>query len=74
MTTTLKTRMPARSASAKARPAYSEAGIEPTIAEMLSEPIVRAVMRRDSIDDATIVRVIAEARAQRAERAERCVA
>lgn len=68
MTMTLKTRMPARSASAKAHHAYSAAGIEPTIAEMLSEPIVRAVMRRDSVDDATIVRVIAEARAQRAER------
>jgi hypothetical protein len=65
--TTQKNRMPARVASPKTVHAYSRAGIEPTIAEMLSEPIVRTLMARDAVSDATIARVIAEARAQRAE-------
>jgi hypothetical protein len=61
--------MPARSVPSRTPlHAYREAGIEPTIAEMLSEPIVRTLMARDAVSDDTIVRVIAEARAQRAER------
>jgi hypothetical protein len=73
--TTLTKRMPARSASSrKPLHAYREAGIEPTIAEMLAEPIVRTLMVRDAVSDATIVRVIADARAQRARCAERCLA
>lgn len=43
---------------------YDEAGIEPSIAEVLAEPIVRAVMRRDSISEATLVKVIDEARSK----------
>jgi hypothetical protein len=65
--TTSKIGMPARSASPKTVHAYSKAGIEPTIAEMLSEPIVRTLMERDAVSDDTIVRVIAKARAQRSE-------
>jgi hypothetical protein len=60
------TRIPART-SATVR-AYSAAGIEPTIAEVLAEPIVRTLMERDAISEATLVRVIADARAQLAER------
>lgn len=63
---TTDNRMPARTATTGH--AYREAGIEPTIAEMLAEPIVRTLMQRDAISDDTIVRVIAEARAQLAER------
>jgi len=61
-----KNRMPARTSITVH--AYREAGVEPTIAEMLAEPIVRTLMERDAISDDTIVRVIAEARAQLAER------
>lgn len=49
--------------------AYDEAGIEPSIAEVLAEPIVHAVMRRDSISEATLVGVIKEARKRLEERA-----
>lgn len=65
--TTFNSKMPARTASPKTVHAYSKAGIEPTIAEMLSEPIVRTLMKRDAVSDDTIARVIAEARAQRSE-------
>lgn len=41
---------------------YDEAGIEPSIAEVLAEPIVRAVMRRDAISEAVLVGVIDRAR------------
>lgn len=72
MTTIMpKNRMPApRDASPHGSHRYREAGVEPTIAEMLSEPIVRTLMERDAVSDETIVRVIAEARARRARRAE----
>lgn len=42
--------------------AYLEAGKEPSIAEVLAEPIVRAVMRRDAISEAALVGVIDRAR------------
>jgi hypothetical protein len=42
--------------------AYLEAGKEPSIAEVLAEPIVRAVMRRDAISEAVLVGVIDRAR------------
>jgi hypothetical protein len=48
---------------------YDEAGIEPSIAEVLAEPIVHAVMRRDSISRSTLVDVINEARLQLERRA-----
>jgi hypothetical protein len=63
---TTNNRMPTRTATTVQ--AYRDAGVEPTIAEMLAEPIVRTLMQRDAISDDTIVRVIAEARAQLAER------
>jgi hypothetical protein len=61
-----KTRIPAQPSTTVH--AYSTAGIEPTIAEVLAEPIVRTLMKRDAISEATLVRVIANARAQLAER------
>jgi hypothetical protein len=48
---------------------YEEAGIEPSIAEVLAEPIVHAVMRRDSISEATLIGVIKEARKRLEQRA-----
>jgi hypothetical protein len=50
------------SAAPSSMHAYLEAGREPSIAEVLSEPIVRAVMRRDAISEAALVRVIERAR------------
>jgi hypothetical protein len=44
--------------------AYLEAGQEPSIAEVLAEPIVRAVMRRDAISEAALIVVIDRAREQ----------
>ena len=43
---------------------YIEAGQEPSIAEVLAEPIVRAVMRRDAISETALIRVIDRAREQ----------
>ena len=43
---------------------YIEAGQEPSIAEVLAEPIVRAVMRRDAISEAALIVVIDRAREQ----------
>jgi hypothetical protein len=56
-------------AAINAMRAYDEAGIEPSIAEVLAEPIVHAVMRRDSISEATLVGFIKEARKRLEERA-----
>jgi len=44
--------------------AYSEAGVEPSLAEVMAEPIVRAVMRRDSVSEETLIGVITRARAR----------
>ena len=43
---------------------YLEAGQEPSIAEVLAEPIVQAVMRRDAISEAALVGMIDRAREQ----------
>ena len=43
---------------------YLEAGQEPSIAEVLAEPIVRAVMRRDAISEAALIGMIDRAREQ----------
>jgi len=45
-------------------PAYLEAGQEPSIVEVLAEPIVQAVMRRDAISEAALVGMIDRAREQ----------
>ena len=42
--------------------AYLGAGNEPPLAEVLAEPIVRAVMERDSVSEATLINVIENAR------------
>ena len=52
----------------KAR-AYDAAGIEPSIAEVLAEPIVHAVMRRDSINQTMLLDFIERARRQLEQRA-----
>lgn len=44
--------------------AYLEAGREPSIAEVLAEPIVRAVMRRDSISESALIGMIDKVREQ----------
>lgn len=68
MTTTTVKRMPARTSSTSSTAhAYRQAGIEPTLAEMLAEPIVRTLMNHDAVSDETIIRVIADARAKRAQ-------
>ena len=41
-----------------------EAGREPSIAEVLAEPIVRAVMRRDSISESALIGMIDKVREQ----------
>jgi hypothetical protein len=39
---------------------------------MLADPIVRTLMKHDSISDETIIRVIADARAKRVKKLTRC--
>jgi hypothetical protein len=58
------TRLPARTRTT----VYSEAGHEPSIAEVLAEPIVRTLMKRDAVSEEALVAVIDHARAQLAER------
>ena len=58
------TRLPARTRTM----VYSTAGKEPSIAEVLAEPIVRTLMERDSVSEEALVAVIDHARAQLAER------
>ncbi len=38
---------------------YAHAGVEPALVELFSDPIVRAVMRRDGVDDDALCRAIA---------------
>jgi hypothetical protein len=65
--------MPARTSSTSSTAhAYRQAGIEPPLAEMLADPIVRTLMKHDSISDETIIRVIADARAKRVKKLTRC--
>ncbi|MGE5537457.1 MAG: hypothetical protein ACM30I_02495 [Gemmatimonas sp.] len=64
------TRLPARSVGTCATTAvYDAAGVEPSLAEVLAEPIVRTLMKRDSVTEEALAAVIADARAQLAERA-----
>jgi hypothetical protein len=58
---TTNNRKPARTRTTEA---YREAGIEPTIAEMLSEPIVRTLMAHDSVSEEMLIDVIDRARAR----------
>jgi hypothetical protein len=37
---------------------FDRAGIEPTLTEMLADPIVRLVMRRDGLSDADLWRAV----------------
>lgn len=52
-------RMPARP---RTTDAYREAGIEPTLSEMLADPIVRILMAHDSVSDEMVLDVLANAR------------
>jgi hypothetical protein len=47
---------------------YSTAGQEPSIAEVLAEPIVRTLMERDAVSEEALVAVITRVRAGLAER------
>jgi hypothetical protein len=62
-------RLPARNVDVRTGTTlYNEAGQEPSIAEVLAEPIVRTLMKRDAVSEEALVAVIAHARAQLAER------
>ncbi len=52
--------VPARSAAAP-REAWLEAGQEPSLAEILADPLVHLVMRRDGVSRAELEAVIAAA-------------
>jgi hypothetical protein len=55
---------PARQPGAKApREAWLEAGQEPRLAEVLADPLVHLVMRRDGVSRAELEAVIAAAQA-----------
>ena len=43
---------------------WRQAGIEPPLADVLRDPVVQAVMRRDGVTPDELLRVIAEAQAQ----------
>lgn len=52
-------KMPARP---RTTDAYREAGIEPTLSEMLADPIVRILMAHDAVSDDMVLDVLANAR------------
>ncbi len=55
--------------------AWSTAGTEPALADVLTDPLVHAVMRRDGVSVAKLRRVIADARARLGSRlCRRCAA
>jgi hypothetical protein len=57
---------PTRGAAAPApRAAWLEAGEEPSLAEVLADPLVHLVMRRDGVSRSQLETVIARARARR---------
>jgi hypothetical protein len=62
-----------RSVVAAARPGdrWTRAGVEPALEELLADPVLHLVMRRDGVSLAELRAVIAAARARRSERA-RC--
>ncbi|HXQ50589.1 MAG TPA: hypothetical protein VN802_05805 [Stellaceae bacterium] len=56
----IERRRPAPSANGAAR--WGKAGIEPDLAEMLADPVVRLVMRRDGVSLDELLAVVADAR------------
>lgn len=50
-------RMPARTTDV-----YRDAGVEPTLSDILSEPIVRILMARDAVSEEMLIEEIARAR------------
>ncbi|HTI86293.1 MAG TPA: hypothetical protein VL966_06790 [Alphaproteobacteria bacterium] len=60
MKKSMNTRLPARTRTM----VYSTAGQEPSIAEVLAEPIVRTLMKRDAVSEEALVAVIDRARAE----------
>jgi hypothetical protein len=45
------------------RAAWVEAGVEPSLADILADPLLHLVMRRDGVTQAALASVIAAARA-----------
>jgi hypothetical protein len=44
---------------------WLRAGVEPSVADLLNDPIVRLVMRRDNLAPSDVLRVLARTRAHR---------
>lgn len=56
-------RTPARNpTTSRTTDAYREAGVEPTLSEMLADPIVRILMAHDSVSNEMVLDVLASAR------------
>jgi hypothetical protein len=54
--------------------AWSEAGTEPPLAEVLADPLVHQVMRRDGVTPSELQRIIRQAQAQLRSGPCRCLA